>query len=226
MWLHVPHVKRGQTFKLHKPWQGPYTVVKVLSDVTYSIQSVSGRNRQVVHFDRLTQATKDTNNPPTELPPSEKSECDTADDRQTARTAEDDIIDKERIVPMQLYADDPGDRWPSNEKRRKKSTSTPPTQNRPPEMVPPLTHSWKSAKETTETPGISRLTSNDTNIPAATPHGPLTPNTDCRPLTKSTKEQAEVPRKRRLPFWAKDYDLNCISKLETSYYLEGGSVAK
>ena len=132
MWLHVPHVKRGQTTKLPRPWQGPYAVVKVLSDVAYRIQSVSGRKWQVVYFDRLklysTQATKDKQHT-NRVVPSEKSECNTKNDRQTAA---DNIIDKERIVPMQLHADDPGDMWPSNEKRRRRSTSTPLIQNRPP----------------------------------------------------------------------------------------------
>ena len=122
-----------------------------------------------------------------------------------ARTAADDIIDKERIVTMQLYADDPGDWWPY--KRGKKGDQH---QHRRPKQTtrdgPPLTHSLESAKEITETP--------------ATPHGPLTPNTDCRPPMESTREQEEGFRKRRLPFLAKDYDLNCIGKLETSYHLE------
>ena len=52
MWLYVPHTRRGQTSKLYKPWQGPYKVIKKISDVTYRIQSVTGRKRQVVHFNR------------------------------------------------------------------------------------------------------------------------------------------------------------------------------
>ena len=68
-----------------------------------------------------TQAMKDTNYTPTELSPSWKSECDTANDRQTAKTAADDIIDMKRSIDatMELYVDDPGDRWPSNEERKR-----------------------------------------------------------------------------------------------------------
>ncbi len=51
-------VPRGRTPKLHRPWKGPYVVVKALSDVTYRIQleAPGGRRRRqrlVVHFNRL-----------------------------------------------------------------------------------------------------------------------------------------------------------------------------
>ena len=39
------HMSSGEkTSKLHKPWQGPCAVVKVLGHLTYKIQSVSERN--------------------------------------------------------------------------------------------------------------------------------------------------------------------------------------
>ena len=103
----------GETSKVHKPWQGSYTVVKVLSNVTYKIQSESGRDRQVVHFDRLklcsTQLTKGANNAPTELSPSENWECDMTDEQQTDKNAADKIIGKKRSTDatMELYTDHP-----------------------------------------------------------------------------------------------------------------------
>ena len=40
--------------KLHRPWTGPYRVLRKLSDVNYRIQDVQApRRRPVVHFDRL-----------------------------------------------------------------------------------------------------------------------------------------------------------------------------
>ena len=54
VWLHVPVVKKGKNLKLSRPWQGPYTVVKRLSDVVYRIELVSNkRKRLVVQFNRL-----------------------------------------------------------------------------------------------------------------------------------------------------------------------------
>ena len=38
VWLHSPAVPRGQSHKLHRPWQGPFTIVKVINNVTYRIQ--------------------------------------------------------------------------------------------------------------------------------------------------------------------------------------------
>jgi len=55
-----PALSRGQASKFHRPWKGPYQVVKVLSDLTYRIQIVSPNCRDrwcnyrlVVHFNQL-----------------------------------------------------------------------------------------------------------------------------------------------------------------------------
>ena len=54
VFLHDPAVKRGQTKKLHSPWQGPYIVITRIGDVTYRIQAVDNpRKRKVLHFNRL-----------------------------------------------------------------------------------------------------------------------------------------------------------------------------
>ena len=54
VWLHSSRVNPGQLRKLHRPWSGPFRIVKKLSDATYRIQHTSNpRCRLVVHFDRL-----------------------------------------------------------------------------------------------------------------------------------------------------------------------------
>ena len=79
VWLHTPVVKTGQSRKFHKPWSGPYTVVKKLSDVTYRVcLPQSKRKRLVVHFDRLKRCSEnlrwDTQlNPGSTEPPNSKS---------------------------------------------------------------------------------------------------------------------------------------------------------
>jgi hypothetical protein len=45
--LSVPCVKLGLSTKLYKPWQGPYRVVKKLSDVTYKCSPSRGRERHM-----------------------------------------------------------------------------------------------------------------------------------------------------------------------------------
>ena len=89
VWLHVPYVKRGRTPKLCRPWQGPYTVIKKLSDVTYRIQqSGNGRRRsQVVHFNRI-------------KPYSEPSERDSQDVQRldTDRETGDQIAPPNRLL--------------------------------------------------------------------------------------------------------------------------------
>ena len=40
--------------RLYRPWNGPFVVVKKLSDITYSVQEVKNRRRRlVIHFNRL-----------------------------------------------------------------------------------------------------------------------------------------------------------------------------
>jgi len=53
VWLHNPRRKRGLSPKLQSPWEGPYTIIEALSDVTYRISPGEGRRRRVVHVDRL-----------------------------------------------------------------------------------------------------------------------------------------------------------------------------
>ena len=54
VWLHCPAVPRGHCRKLNRPWQGPFTVVKVISTTVYRIQNnKSPRKRLVVHYNRL-----------------------------------------------------------------------------------------------------------------------------------------------------------------------------
>ncbi len=43
VWLHSPAVKPGRTEHLKCPWDGPYTVLKKISDVTYKVRKSGGR---------------------------------------------------------------------------------------------------------------------------------------------------------------------------------------
>ena len=55
--LHSPAVPRGKSRKLHKPWQGPYRVVKAISPSVYRIVDCARpRCKRVVHFNRLKPA--------------------------------------------------------------------------------------------------------------------------------------------------------------------------
>ena len=54
VWLHCPASPRGRSRKFHRPWQGPFEVVKLINDVVYRIRCCSSpRRRLVVHFNRL-----------------------------------------------------------------------------------------------------------------------------------------------------------------------------
>lgn len=54
VWLHSPAIPKGRSKIFHRPWQGPYTVTKVISDTVYRIKRVDPPHKRfVVHFDRL-----------------------------------------------------------------------------------------------------------------------------------------------------------------------------
>ena len=60
VWLYSPAVTKGRSKKLHLPWDGPYRVIKRLSDANYRIQATMGRRRRlVVHFNRLKKCSSD-----------------------------------------------------------------------------------------------------------------------------------------------------------------------
>ena len=60
VWLHSSVVPRGASQKFHRPWTGPYKIIKKLADVTYRVQNCKGRRRRlVVHFDLLKPCSKD-----------------------------------------------------------------------------------------------------------------------------------------------------------------------
>ena len=39
VWLYVPFVRKGKNLKLSRPWRGPYTIVKKISDMVYRIET-------------------------------------------------------------------------------------------------------------------------------------------------------------------------------------------
>ena len=70
VWLHSPAVPKGRSKKLHRPWQGPFTVTKVLSDVIFRIKKdTPPRKNLVVHYNRMKPYKLPTNCQPDPLDP-------------------------------------------------------------------------------------------------------------------------------------------------------------
>ena len=53
VWYYDPRVKKGRSPKLNRPWKGPYTIKKKISDLVYRIQLDNTRMRKVVHLNKL-----------------------------------------------------------------------------------------------------------------------------------------------------------------------------
>jgi len=53
VWLYNPRRFKGKAPKLQRNWEGPFTVIKKLSDVVYCIQKTLRHRKKVVHSDRL-----------------------------------------------------------------------------------------------------------------------------------------------------------------------------
>ena len=63
VWLFSPVVPRGRARKFHRPWTGPYRVVRHISEAVYRLQHTVSRKRVILHFDRLKRC-----NPGTRIP--------------------------------------------------------------------------------------------------------------------------------------------------------------
>ena len=64
VWLFQPYSRKGISRKLSRSWEGPYTVVKALSDAVYRIQKDGkDRKRVVVHFNRLKRCFANSREP-------------------------------------------------------------------------------------------------------------------------------------------------------------------
>ena len=52
---YTPQLKLGEGSKFHRQWQGPYEIVKQVTEVTYLVKKVQGHSRRsrVVHFNNL-----------------------------------------------------------------------------------------------------------------------------------------------------------------------------
>lgn len=53
IWVYHPAVGKGRTSKLHRPWKGPFRVVKRINDVLYRVQFGPRQKPKIVHFNRI-----------------------------------------------------------------------------------------------------------------------------------------------------------------------------
>jgi len=53
VWLYNPRRFKGKAPKLQGNWEGPFSIIKKLSDIVYCIQKTLRHRRKVVHSDRL-----------------------------------------------------------------------------------------------------------------------------------------------------------------------------
>ena len=53
VWVLHPHVPRGLSRKLNKPWKGPFIVLEKLSDLNYKVQPLGGKATRIVHINKL-----------------------------------------------------------------------------------------------------------------------------------------------------------------------------
>ena len=96
VWLNCPAVPRGLSPKFHRPWKGPFTVVKVFDKAVYRIQSdCSPRKRLVVHSNRLKpyhggQLT--TPEADTRAQTSEKEDCEGGNSAHEIQGDDDELL--------------------------------------------------------------------------------------------------------------------------------------
>ena len=101
---------KGKSRKLHCPWNGPFRVVKKLSNVVYRIQDTcSRRKRQVVHFDRLKPCDPNIRIPQSTQParntsPASAPICATSPPGTNLQLVDDDDTDTQPVDHSQVPA--------------------------------------------------------------------------------------------------------------------------
>jgi hypothetical protein len=103
VWLHSTVIPKGRSRKFHKPWIGPYVILRCQGRLNYVIRPKSGKGRSsCVHRNRLKlvqNQTDDINEQDMPSPLSTKSE-----NTQEQRVAEPPIVHKEveatNMVPL------------------------------------------------------------------------------------------------------------------------------
>ena len=101
----LPAVPRGKSPKLHRYWQGPYRVVRPISDVLFLLQHRDSRRRRtVVHFDRLKPCVTLTL---PEATPLEELTVQRDEDRETSSLKEANTQQKATITEPPESVDEP-----------------------------------------------------------------------------------------------------------------------
>lgn len=124
VWRQVPAIKKGLSRKLARPWQGPYIIIKKISDVVYRLQKEGGRRqRVVVHFNSLKHclAPKEDQSP-TKQPTSNRSQGIPRGGYQESRTRPQ--------APSPRVSDEEEEEWSlvvTRGNRAQRNTSFPPT---------------------------------------------------------------------------------------------------
>ena len=111
VWLHNPCRRKGLSPKLQSPWEGPYTVVEKITEVTFRIRGGVRARPKVVHVDRLWRYHgpghytwgSDENQPSEEVRP----EAEGADGREEGEDDAGDTVAATRGV-AEDGAGDPG----------------------------------------------------------------------------------------------------------------------
>ncbi|MES9882105.1 MAG: reverse transcriptase domain-containing protein [Sedimenticola sp.] len=109
--IYCPAVKQGLSKKLHKCWDGPWSIVKKISDVIYRVKKKGARRRMVVHFNRLRKfeslPAADTSQEPTMDSQSLGFEPRTFDSLPAENTRQEPAMDSQTLG-FEPSSDNPG----------------------------------------------------------------------------------------------------------------------
>ena len=125
VWLHSPVIPRGNSRKLYRPWKGPYTIVKKISDSTYRVQHLQKRkDRQVVHFNRLKSCPKSIRLEDAEIPTDQRTSIPLAPtDTDLAEHMDIEIVEGPEDDQLPVMASNPESvqhqvrRYPTRDRR-------------------------------------------------------------------------------------------------------------
>ena len=180
VWRQLQVKKKGRSSKLSPKWEGPYVIIKKITDVVFRLKRENGRKRVVVHFNSFKKC----------LTVDKKRESERK--KMTTKSAtENDRVIPEKRHHAPLRDDESDDEWIIESSSINDISEDPPNNIPEKSCSPPNTNSQTIPVRESYSSVLQRSISS-----------PSTSSQD----TPVVNRQMERPiRTRRPPAWSKDY---------------------
>ena len=180
VWRQSQVKKKGRSSKLSPKWEGPYVIIKKITDVVFRLKRKNSRKRVVVHFNSLKKC----------LTVDEKRESERKKITTQSATENDRVIPEERHHAP-LRDDESDDEWIIESSSNNDISEDPPNNIPEESCSPPNTNSQTIPLRESYSSVLQRSISS--------------PSTSSQDAPVVNRQMERPIRTRRPPAWSKDY---------------------